>query len=151
MAARGFTLIEIVIVFAIAAVLLWIAVPAVSAYLERARVAQAVTEITDMSTKIRQKMRAEGKLPDALSEVSTIGNTTDPWGRPYEYVNLADSKGNGQARKDKKTNPLNSDFDLYSVGADGKTKPQVTQKDSRDDIIRARDGAFIGLASDFDP
>jgi general secretion pathway protein G len=148
MAPRGFTLVEIAIVLAIAAVLLWIAVPTVQAYIERARVAQAVSEIAGMSTKIRQQMKSKGVLPDSLSD---FNDPVDPWGRPYEYVNLADSKGNGQARKDKKTNPLNSDFDLYSVGADGKTKPQVTQKDSRDDIIRARDGAFIGLASDFDP
>jgi general secretion pathway protein G len=148
MAPRGFTLVEIVIVLAIAAVLLWIAVPTVQAYIERARVAQAVSEIASMSTKIRQQMKSKGVLPDSLSD---FNNPADPWGRPYEYVNLADSKGNGQARKDKKTNPLNSDFDLYSVGADGKTKPQVTNADARDDIIRARDGAFIGLASDFDP
>ena len=45
MAPRGFTLVEIVIVLTIAAVLLWIAVPTVQAYIERARVAQAVSEI----------------------------------------------------------------------------------------------------------
>ena len=147
---RGFTLAEMAIVLAIGAILLWITVPAVQAYVQRSRVAQAVLEIGDMSTKIRQKMKSQGVLPDSLDEAGFAGRV-DPWGHPYEYVNLADSKGNGQARKDKKTNPLNSDFDLYSIGADGKTKPQVTQSDARDDVIRARDGGFIGLASDFDP
>ncbi|HSN20821.1 MAG TPA: prepilin-type N-terminal cleavage/methylation domain-containing protein [Usitatibacter sp.] len=147
---RGFTLVEMAIVIAIAAIILWIAVPAVEAYLDKSRAAQAVMEISDMSTKIRQKMKSTGKLPDSLDEAGFTGRV-DPWGHAYEYLNLATLKGNGQARKDKKTNPLNSDFDLYSRGADGLTKAQVTQSDARDDIIRARDGAFIGLASDFDP
>jgi len=37
------------------------------------------------------------------------------------------------------------------VGADGQTTSQVTKDVSRDDVIRARDGGFIGLAADFDP
>jgi len=35
------------------------------------------------------------------------------------------------------------------VGADGATKPQITQTDSLDDVIRASNGAFCGLASAF--
>lgn len=46
-------------------------------------------------------------------------------------------------------NPLNSDFDLYSMGPDGKTATPLTAKASYDDIIRAVDGKFLGLASDF--
>jgi general secretion pathway protein G len=45
--------------------------------------------------------------------------------------------------------PINSTYDLYSMGKDGKTKAPITAQDSRDDIIRANDGLFIGLASDF--
>jgi general secretion pathway protein G len=150
MRKRGFTLVEMVLVIGIAAMLLWIIVPMVQAYIEKGRVSQAIVEIGTMSTAIRQQIRTKGALPDSLDDAGFAGKA-DPWGHPYEYVNLMDSKGNGQARKDKKTNPLNSDFDLYSVGADGKTKPQVTHANSRDDVIRARDGAFIGLASDFDP
>jgi general secretion pathway protein G len=44
---------------------------------------------------------------------------------------------------------LNSDYDLYSVGKDGLTKPQITNKDSLDDVIRANDGRFIDLAANF--
>jgi general secretion pathway protein G len=73
---------------------------------------------------------------------------TDPWGQPYQYYNIA-ANGKGGARKDKALNPLNSDFDLYSVGPDGLTKSQVSNKDSLDDVIRANNGGFIGNASDF--
>jgi general secretion pathway protein G len=77
------------------------------------------------------------------------GNAIDPWGNPYVYVNLTAIKGHGKARKDRKLNPLNSDFDLYSMGKNGVTKPQITNRDSLDDVLRANDGAFIDLASKF--
>jgi general secretion pathway protein G len=150
MPERGFTLVEIVIVIAIAGILVWIGVPVVQGYMDRARVAQAVTEIGDMSTKIRAQIRSKGALPDSL-DAAGFGGRVDPWGHQYQYLNLFTSKGNGVARKDKKLAPLNSDFDLYSVGADGDTAASLVNAKSRDDIVRARDGGFIGLASDFDP
>jgi len=54
-----------------------------------------------------------------------------------------------KARKDGKLNPINSDFDLYSIGEDGKTTTPLRAPQSRDDVIRARDGAFLGLAAEF--
>lgn len=57
--------------------------------------------------------------------------------------------GVGQARKDQFLVPLNSDYDLYSKGPDGKSSPPLTAKESRDDIIRANDGAYFGLASEY--
>lgn len=147
---RGFTVFEIVVVLAIGGIILAISVPAVQSYMDRARVAQAITDIGQMSSTIKQYGRSKGALPDSLADVS-LDTLSDPWGRPYQYFNLASSKGNGKARKDKKLNPLNSDFDLYSVGPDGDSKPQITNAVSRDDVLRARDGGFVGLATDFDP
>ena len=135
---------------AIAAMVLWIVVPMAQAYIEKGRVSQAIIEIGTMSTAIRQQIKTKGALPDSL-DAAGFGGKTDPWGHPYEYLNLFTNKGNGQARKDKKLAPLNSDFDLYSVGADGQTAASLVNSASRDDIVRARDGGFIGLASDFDP
>jgi general secretion pathway protein G len=45
--------------------------------------------------------------------------------------------------------PINSDYDLYSMGKDGESVPPLTARASRDDVIRANDGAYIGLASEF--
>lgn len=56
---------------------------------------------------------------------------------------------NGQARKDRNLVPINSDFDLYSMGRDGQSAPPLTAKVSRDDIVRANNGGFVGLASDY--
>ena len=53
------------------------------------------------------------------------------------------------ARKDRALNPINTDFDLYSVGADGQTHGQVSHRRSADDVLRANNGRFIGLGADF--
>ena len=53
------------------------------------------------------------------------------------------------ARKDRFLVPINSDFDLYSVGPDGETHATLNNPVSRDDIIRAADGGFYGLAEKF--
>jgi general secretion pathway protein G len=55
----------------------------------------------------------------------------------------------GQARKDRNLVPINSDYDLYSVGPDGRSVPPLTAHHSQDDIVRARNGAYIGPASEF--
>jgi general secretion pathway protein G len=52
-------------------------------------------------------------------------------------------------RKDRFLVPINSDFDLYSMGKDGESVPPLTAQKSRDDIIRANDGAYIGPAYAF--
>lgn len=152
MIARGFTLVEILFVLAIGGILLAIAVPAMSRFAERARVAESVVDIGEMSKKIKQHEMAKGALPDALADADPgYAGKSDPWGRSYEYFNLRNSKGNGAARKDKKLAPLNSDFDLYSVGPDGVTHASLGNKNSRDDVVRARDGGFVGSAEEFDP
>ena len=79
------------------------------------------------------------------------GAMRDPWGNPYGYLNLSESGARGQARKDHALVPINTDFDLYSKGKDGVSVGPLTAQPSRDDIIRAADGRFVGLASDFDP
>jgi len=55
----------------------------------------------------------------------------------------------GSARKDHFLVPLNTDYDLYSVGRDGKSHPPLSAPDSADDVIRANDGAYIGLAANY--
>lgn len=149
MSQRGFTLAEMVLVIAIAGILIAIAFPSVERYVERTRVMETVVRLGEMSKKIKQYEISNGALPDSLADVG-YGADVDPWGYPYEYMSR-DLKGNGKPRKDKKLKPLNSDFDLYSVGRDGLSQPSLGHADSRDDIVRARDGGFIGTAEEFDP
>lgn len=146
--SEGFTLVELILAVAIIGVLAAIAIPAYQDYTEKARVFQAVTDISTMASKITHYYDDARAYPDSLADVGLAGQL-DPWGRPYAYLNLAGKKGNGGARRDKNLNPLNSDFDLYTVGKDGKTKLPITQKDSLDDVIRANDGHFTDLASKY--
>ena len=73
----------------------------------------------------------------------------DPWGNAYVYQSFTGLKGKGKMRKDKSLNPLNTQYDLYSLGRDGDSRLPLAPKVSHDDVILAFDGAFIGLASDF--
>jgi general secretion pathway protein G len=148
--SAGFTVIELLIALAILSVLGTVGVSMYQDYQERARVYAASADIGSMAAAIQQYTTDNHALPDSLSQVGLAGKL-DPWGRRYEYYNLVSHNGNGRARKDKKLNPLNTDFDLYSIGKDGGTSSSLQAKQSRDDVVRARDGRFVGLASDFDP
>ena len=52
-------------------------------------------------------------------------------------------------RKDRQLFPLNTDYDLFSVGPNGKALASLVTDYSLDDVIRANDGGFFGLASDY--
>jgi len=144
----GFTLVELMIALCVAAVLLGIALPSYQQYRERLRIDQAKQDIMAMSAIIANYYQDAHAYPDNLADVG-LGNKLDPWGHPYGYLNLGDKKGHGQARKDHSLVPINTDFDLYSMGPDGLTAPPLTAKYSRDDIVRANNGAFVGMASDY--
>jgi general secretion pathway protein G len=145
--SRGLTLIELMLAIAIVGILAGVAISRYQDYRERVRVSQAITDIAVMSGKIGLYWQDAHAYPETLAEIGAP--VADPWGRPYVYVDLTGINGHGKARKDRKLNPLNSDYDLYSVGKDGVTKPQVSNKDSLDDVIRANDGRFIDLAANF--
>jgi len=136
------------LILAVLAVLSKIAIPAYMDYKERIRVAQAVTDITIMSTMIIVYEQDAQKYPDSLTDIGN-GGKLDPWNRPYVYMDLSSQEAKGGSRRDKNLNPLNSDFDLYSTGKDGVTQKQISAKDSLDDVIRANDGTFVGLASKY--
>ena len=146
----GFTVVELVIVLAIGGILIAITLPMVQEYIEKSRRTQAILDLKEMSEAIRAIDKSTGALPASLTAAG-YANKTDPWGNAYQYYDLRDGVGNGVARKDKRLAPLNSDFDLYSIGPDGLTQASLGHAWSRDDIVRARDGAFIGTAEEFDP
>lgn len=144
----GFTLIELMIVIVLVALLATIAIPAYQGYLDRARNSAAIGDLGRISLAIDKfRMNNGDALPASLAELGI--NPDDPWGNPYTYLDISTVVGKGPLRKDKNLNPLNSDYDLYSKGADGDSKGPLTAPVSHDDLIRANNGAFIGLAEDY--
>jgi len=149
-------LIEVVIAVLILGILSVIAVPSYLKYLEKNKEATVISDINIIASQLAGPMM-EGALPPGLATIN-VGNILpliDPWGNPYQYFpiygHLADHSYMNGARKDHNLHPINSDFDLYSMGPDGQTSKPLTAQKSRDDIIRANDGAFIGKASTYDP
>jgi general secretion pathway protein G len=144
---RGLTIIELVIGVAIIAVLTAVAVPQYVGYVQRTELRQAVADIRMLETHIERFRTEMGTPPNDLGAVlDTLPK--DPWGNSYEYIRIQ-GVDKPKSRKDKNLHPLNSDYDLYSKGADGDTDLPLTAAVSHDDVIRANDGAFVGLGEDY--
>jgi general secretion pathway protein G len=127
-----------------------IALPGYSRIAERQKVQRAARDLQDIASMIERYRTFRFKIPETLGD---LGATLpkDPWGRDYQFLSFDSSAPGvaGKIRKDHNLHPLNSDFDLYSLGKDGQSKPPLTASASRDDVIWARDGGFVGLASDY--
>jgi general secretion pathway protein G len=130
LAARGFTLVELLLVLVILAVLAAMVVPKFTKRSEQARVAAASTDIANISTALDSFEIDTGRYPTsdeglrALAEQPAnakdwkgpylkraVGN--DPWGNPYVY------RSPGQHNT--------TSYDLYSFGPNG-------QEGGEDDI-----------------
>lgn len=143
----GFTLIELVIVIAIIGTLTGLAAPAYLNYVERSRRTVAITDLKTIEKEIYGYYAESDSLPVDLGVIG-LDTYADPWGNPYRYLRVEDAK-TGSLRKDHFMVPVNTDYDLYSMGPDGESKAPFTAKASRDDIVRARNGQFIGPVSAF--
>lgn len=146
---RGMTYLELLAVVAILSLTVAIALPSYQGYADRARNSRAIAEIGTLQLEIeRFRLRNQDRVPVDLNELG-IPIPTDPWGRDYVFLNIRNAGNLAAVRKDGRLNPLNTDFDLYSVGKDGESAPPLTVAQARDDIVRANNGDFIGLGQDY--
>lgn len=143
---RGVTLLELMVVAAAIVILSVLAIPAFNGYVERSRTARAIGDIGTISLQLYRWQLNTRSFPATLADAGIAA--TDPWGRPYEYTRVEGTPDN-QLRKDHNLHPINTDFDLYSVGPDGDTQKPLTAQPSRDDIIRANNGSYIGVAANY--
>ena len=148
---RGFTTVEMVIGVGIIGLLASFAVPSYLNSVEQARIAKAIAEMQEIERAVKRYDRRYGQLPETLNDVDMA--SSDPWDQPYVYVKYS-YNGQGRpanARMDKNLRPVNSTFDLYSIGQDGQTNANFSAKAAHDDIVRAGDGGYWGLAEDYLP
>jgi general secretion pathway protein G len=111
---------------------------------------RACADISNISVSIDSYRIENGVYPQTLNDLQE-GTYIDPWGNPYQYLNIEEGGHGvrGQQRRDRNLNPINTDYDFYSMGPDGQTAPQLNSKKGKDDIVRALNGAYIGIAGDF--
>lgn len=139
-------MIELSLALGVVAVLATLAANAWGGWRDRVNAKRAQDDIIAISVVVDQYWQDKQGYPASLDAIGR-GALRDPWGNAYQYLNLTTANGNGHARKDHSLVPLNSDYDLYSMGPDGRSASPLTAQASRDDILRANNGRFVGPAS----
>ena len=137
---------------AVVGLLAAIALPSYAAIIERQKVSEAGRELQEIAMAIGRYRTMRFAIPETLGELGLDADLLeDPWGHEYQFLSFNSSIPgiNGKIRKDHNLHPLNTEFDLYSFGKDGDSRSPLTARASRDDVIWARDGGFVGLAEDF--
>ena len=140
---RGFTLIELLVVVAVLALLAMLAAPKLRLAVDKSKEAKAISDLKAMAVELANR----ATLPASLAEIGW-GDRPDPWGQPYVYAPFGGEPGApppAGARTDRFGVPLNTRYDLFSVGRDGGSSLSLGDGASQDDIVVANDGGFVGL------
>jgi general secretion pathway protein G len=129
-----------------------------SHFINKAKNTRAIAEIRLLEKEILEFWQTNDRLPDTLAELGHAP-MLDPWKTPYQYINFDTTAGWEDIRRiTKKKNKgkgkgnsaaLNEDFDLFSMGKDRMSAPDLTDGSSLDDIVRADDGRYAGLVSEY--
>ena len=142
------TLVELVVVMLIVAILASAASATFTFAVDTANNHKAIADIATMGGKIIKFSVENERLPVSLAEIDGAVDE-DPWGNPYRYLSFENGVNRGAARKNRNLVPINTLFDLYSIGKDGHSLAPLTAPTSHDDIVWANDGTFIGLGENY--
>jgi len=149
-------MVELIVVIAVLAFLTIIGMGVYSHFIDKAKNTRAIAEIRGLEKEILDFWHTNERLPDNLSELDRAV-MLDPWKTPYQYINFDTAPDSEEKRRTKGNSgrgrgggdPLNDDFDLFSMGKDRRSAPVLTDDSSKDDIIRADDGRYTGLVSEY--
>jgi hypothetical protein len=119
------------------------------AFIDKIRARTVISDLKAIQIEVDKFYKASGSYPDGLDEIYADPQI-DPWSIPYQYLRIKGGPPNvtGKQRKYKSLK-VNSTYDLYSMGPDQETASPLTASISKDDIIRGRNGNFIGYVTDF--
>lgn len=147
---KAFTIIELLCVITMITLILGTVAPVLFSQLNKARVKRARYEIRLIAGEIEEYVINHEELPDELSDIG-YGHRTDPWGNEYQYlrINGGDKNITSKVAKVYGEKPLNTDFDLYSMGRDGLSASPLTAGPVRDDILRLDNGGYLGTGADY--
>lgn len=139
--SSGFTLVELLVVVAILGVLVLSATPTYTRLKTRVMTTRCIAEIRTFQNDIGAFVVENTTLPPNLLSLGK-GSLKDVFGRPYVYLRVDSAPGS--ARLGPFAVPLNTDYDLYSLGPDGASAQALSDPTSKDDIVRASDGGYLG-------
>ena len=145
---RGWTAVEALLGIALIGVIAALVMPYLLGRLQQAKMTRAMGDLRAIEADLEAFHAENADLPDDLGGVGK-DQLLDPWGNAYRYFPFKEPGWKGQARKDRFLVPINSTYDLYSMGPDGDTRRPLTPPPSWDDIIRANNGEYLGLASEY--
>ena len=138
------------VVVALIATLAAIAYPRYADYLGNKDKDAALRQMREINVKATGFQALYGAYPATLQQIGyDAGEPVDPWGNQYVYYPMDNVPAGVKIRKDKSLHPVNTDFDLYSMGEDGESKAPFTAAASRDDVVRCNNGGFYGYAEDY--
>lgn len=158
---NGFSLNELLVALVIAAILATFASPlfggttpncdnpnARQGMLMRSKIAQITGDIGEIHIAASRFELSQGRYPADLAEIG-MDHLRDPWGNPYRYLVVFGRNDVGPVRKDHNLKPVNTGYDVYSMGPDGATATPFTSTLGKDDIVMAADGDYFGLACQY--
>jgi len=111
--------------------------PGVMAETAGLRGVSRATATTIVETLVREVSTTE--LDALASGIAASGSFSMFTGVPTESTR----------RRDRYMFPLNTDYDLFSLGPNGRTTVSLGESMGQDDVIRANNGGFFGTASDY--
>lgn len=116
-AARGFTLVELLLVLVILAIIAGLVLPGIIGRAESAKAKAATSQITRLSMSVENFYLDTGETPDSLQDLVREPSGVTGWNGPYVKESLLKDPWGKEWQF--RSPGEHGDFDIYSLGADG--------------------------------